>query len=58
MKLPTEVICGLKFQAVMNKERTCFPCYLRLNKELCEKAKCLNVQREDNNDVYFVKVGE
>ncbi len=58
MKLPTEVIRGLKFQAVINKERTCFCCCLRLNQELCDKAKCSHVQRKDNNDVYFVKVGE
>lgn len=58
MKLPTEEINDFKFQAVMNKERTCFCCCLRLNKELCEKAKCSHVQRDDGNDVYFVKVGE
>lgn len=58
MKLPTETINAFKFQPVINKERTCFSCHLYLNEELCEKAKCSHVQREDKNDVYFVGVND
>ncbi len=58
MKLPTEVIKGIKVQPVIiedrdNCERCCF-----VDFDNCPTRKCKPTTREDNNDVYFVKVGE
>jgi hypothetical protein len=58
MKLPTEFINGIKVQPFIIEDRdTCQRCcFVGLRK--CPARRCKPMTREDNNDVYFVKVGE
>ena len=63
MKLPTEVINGVEVRPLVDVNLTCGhgSCVLmnRTNQSCCGYSEaCDSRNREDNNDVYFIKVGE
>lgn len=68
MKLPKEVINGVEVQPVIDEHLDCGTCIYNISSACAiyslskrpsnQKYNCDDIYRKDNNNVYFVKVGE